>query len=210
MVSGIRAEVEVSDANCPIARVSAETETPTYGISKAARPTDGRVTEEFTLDAPTPVENDRMEEVFSYGTRRVYRFSRDEHRGCLCEHVEREGSPVVDLHAQDGKLSLAFHAPDLESLERILKRLNDRFDVHIHRLVHAEGEAGQDIVFVDRSRLTARQLEVMTTAHEMGYFERPKGANAGRVAEALGITTATFSEHLAAAQTKLLDAILDD
>jgi predicted DNA binding protein len=29
------------------------------------------------------------------------------------------------------------------------------------------------------------------------------------VAEVLGITTATFSEHLAAAQSKLLDAILD-
>jgi predicted DNA binding protein len=43
----------------------------------------------------------------------------------------------------------------------------------------------------------------------MGYFEHPKGANAGEVAEALAITTATFSEHLSAAQSKLFDAILD-
>jgi hypothetical protein len=50
---------------------------------------------------------------------------------------------------------------------------------------------------------------VLETAHRLGYFERPKGANAGEVADALDISRSTFTEHLAAAQTKLLDAILD-
>ena len=42
----------------------------------------------------------------------------------------------------------------------------------------------------------------------MGYFDHPKGANAGDVADALDISRSTFTEHLAAAQTKLLEAVL--
>jgi len=43
----------------------------------------------------------------------------------------------------------------------------------------------------------------------MGYFDYPKGANATDVAEELGVARSTFTEHLAAAQTKLMDAILE-
>jgi hypothetical protein len=64
-------------------------------------------------------------------------------------------------------------------------------------------------VFVDRAALTDRQREVVTTAHQLGYFERPRDANATEVAEHLDISRATFAEHLAAAQSKLLDAVLD-
>ncbi|WP_408957412.1 helix-turn-helix domain-containing protein [Natrinema sp. 74] len=70
-------------------------------------------------------------------------------------------------------------------------------------------DASADPVVVDRNELTARQLEVVNTAHEMGYFDYPKGANATDVADELGIARSTFTEHLAAAQTKLMDAILE-
>lgn len=66
-----------------------------------------------------------------------------------------------------------------------------------------------DAVIVDRSALTERQRRVLGRAHELDYFEYPKGANAGEVAEDLGIARSTFTEHLAAAQSKLYDAILD-
>jgi len=43
----------------------------------------------------------------------------------------------------------------------------------------------------------------------VAYFERPKGANATEVAERLGIAQSTFTEHLMAAQRKLLADVLD-
>ncbi|MXR22074.1 helix-turn-helix domain-containing protein [Halobacterium bonnevillei] len=43
----------------------------------------------------------------------------------------------------------------------------------------------------------------------MGYFDHPRGANGASVAAELGISPATFHEHLAAAQRKLLDSALD-
>ena len=57
--------------------------------------------------------------------------------------------------------------------------------------------------------LTDRQREVLTVAHEMGYFEHPRDANAEAVAADLDITPSTFAEHLAAAQSKLVDSIPD-
>ena len=68
----------------------------------------------------------------------------------------------------------------------------------------------EDLVVLDRARLTDRQREVLQTAHEMGYFEHPRAANATEVAGSLDINRSTFAEHLASAQSKLLDAILDE
>lgn len=71
-------------------------------------------------------------------------------------------------------------------------------------------ESADSTVSVDRGKLTDRQLEVLETAHAMGYYQYPRGANASEVAEALDICPSTLAEHLAAAQTKLLDDVLAD
>lgn len=62
---------------------------------------------------------------------------------------------------------------------------------------------------VDRGELTDRQADVLRTAHEMGYFDRPRDANGSDVADELEISPSTFREHLTAAQRKLLSSILD-
>ena len=80
--------------------------------------------------------------------------------------------------------------------------------VQIIRLVQTAQSIPTDYIAVDRSKLTNRQREVLETSYEMGYFDHPKRANAGEVADALGISTSTFSEHLAAAQRKLFEPIL--
>lgn len=143
-------------------------------------------------------------------TDRTYRFSRDWSADCVCEVVEDAGNPVSSLRASDGALHVTVNAPDLETLSETVSDLKTRFDgVVLRELTRADGAGGSDLVLIDRARLTARQREVVRTAHELGYFEYPKGANAGEVADALGISGSTFAEHLAAAQSKLLDAILD-
>lgn len=223
MGSGIRAEVKINTPDmCPIAEISGQTDTPCYTISKSI-PTEvpGTVAEEFILDDRESFEESELEfdesigdveltEVFSYGSKRVYRFSRPPGWGCPCECVEQFGCPVIDVHTQDGDLYLAFHTPDIEVLEEVVRTLRDRFpETSVQRLLRSNEEQSEDsFVFVDRTVLTDRQQEVLETAHQLGYFNHPKSANAGEVAEALGITTSTFTEHLAAAQRKLLSTIL--
>lgn len=52
--------------------------------------------------------------------------------------------------------------------------------------------------------LTDRQREVLQTAFEMGYYEWPRDCTGEEIADVLGITAATFSEHIFAAERKIL------
>jgi len=210
--SGIRAEVAIrSPSGCPVADISAETGAASQTVSRGMGPPEGGpVTEEFLLNADVAVDRDDVERVFSYGGRDVYRFERDRTIGCPCETIERHDCPVVDVRTRDGVLDVVFHAPDMDRLRAVIGDVREAFDgVEVRRLLRStEGRNEQELVFVDAGSLTDRQREVLETAHEMGYFDHPKGANAGEVAEALGITTSTFTEHLSAAQSKLFAGIL--
>ncbi|WP_338739502.1 helix-turn-helix domain-containing protein [Haloplanus salilacus] len=220
MSSGIRVELKVdADGTCPVTQAVAGTDSATASVSRSIDPgRTGSVTEEFMLeDSAEGVDptfddvDEEVEAVFTYGSKTVYRFSRDLGLGCPCECVEEFGCPVVDVHTRDGVLYLVFHAADMGELQEIIVTLREQYPtVDIRRLLRSTGDQGDhDLVFVDRGALTERQREVLERAHKMGYFDHPKGANAGDVADTLDISGTTFTEHLAAAQTKLLDAILE-
>lgn len=217
MSRGIRAEVMIQEtAACPVAGAAREVDASAFAISKSLDPSgNGTLTEEFMLDigsrtAPPDVEVE-LDEVFSYGSKSAYRYTRDHGWGCPCECVEEHGCPVVDVHTRGGTLYLVFHAADMTQLQTVIESLRARYpDVDIQRLLRSEHDHPEgDLVFVDRGNLTARQREVLETAHRMGYFDHPRESNAGEVAQSLDITASTFTEHLGAAQTKILDAVLD-
>lgn len=214
MASGIRVTVEFpAPAVCPAVELSeregAVVETCATSVGNADAPAG--VTDVLaTTDEGGDV--DGLRHIFSYGSKHVYRLTHDGDVGCPCEHLGRHGCPIDRYFARDGRLELVFHAAGFEELQDAVADLREEFpDVDIKRLVRspASGSRG-DSVFVDRSKLTRRQLEVLRTAYEMGYFERPRGANATTVAAALDIDASTFSEHLAAAQTKLLEDVLEE
>ena len=213
-MDGIRAEIRVDpDGTCPVVEASIDLGSPSYSIARSTIASEPeRVTEEFMLESGgDPNASVELTDVFDYGSKRMYRFARERGRGCPCESVEVYDCPIVDLHARDGMLYLVFHAVDMDNLQSVITTLRDRYStVDVRRLLRSQTDApGNDLVFLDRGRLTERQREVLETAHEMGYFEHPKEANAGEVAADLDIATSTFSEHLAAAQSKLMDSILD-
>ncbi|QLK25157.1 helix-turn-helix domain-containing protein [Natrinema zhouii] len=217
MASGIRAEVKIDDPpDCVVAQVSAETSGRVHSVSKSTNPsTPERVTEEFILETETyPDEFDvdaELSPIFSYGSSSVYRFERELGCGCPCECIEEYDCPVVDVRTKGASLYLTFHASDMHGLQAVIGELRERYaNLDVQRLLQSQQDHDErNLVFVDRSTLTDRQTEVLETAHRMGYFEHPKRANAGEVATELGITGTTFTEHLAAAQTKLLNAILE-
>jgi hypothetical protein len=213
MDAGIRAEVKVDAAgSCPVAQAARSADASTYSVSRSVSPdAPERVTVEFMLEAEAPETDVELTKVFDYGDKKVYRFSRELGRGCPCEAVESFDTPVVDIRTRDGMLYLVFHAAGMEKLQSIIGTLQKRYPtVDVQRLLRSEHDRPErSLVFLDRGELTDRQREVLETAHRMGYFDHPREANAGDVADELGISRSTFSEHLAAAQSKLLDVILD-
>ena len=58
--------------------------------------------------------------------------------------------------------------------------------------------------------LTDRQQVALETAYYSGYFEWPRHSSGEEVAAAMGVTPATFHEHLRTAQRKLITAIVEE
>ncbi|SDF69818.1 helix-turn-helix domain-containing protein [Halorientalis regularis] len=211
MSSGIRATVEFSTPDiCPVVEHATEAETTVDSVATSVRPsTDVQCATEFSIDAEYEPEGD-LKPVFSHGSTTRYRIAHGEGVTCPCECLGQFGCPVTRYVAREGRLTVVFHAADYDELQTVVGELRERFpEINIKRFVRAPaGETAEDSVLVDRSKLTDRQLEVLETAHEMGYFENPRRANATEVAAELDINPSTFREHLSAAETKLLGDLL--
>lgn len=210
--SSIRTEIVVGEPGfCPVAEASSETGNQVYDVERSVKSGDkDRVTEEFSLDGLRSPPNPDIRKVFGYNSHSVYRFSRDRARSCVCDSIEVFDCPVSNVSAEDGMLFITFYAPSIDKIKEIMDDLDQRFsDVHLRELTQPDEESVENLVFMDRNRLTERQNEVLRTAYDMGYFDHPKKANASEVAAELDIALSTFTEHLSAAQTKILQTLLE-
>jgi predicted DNA binding protein len=206
---GLEAAVTVNrPRDCPVATASSASDAAVGEVARSSV-AEGTVVEEFEVagEADPPADT---RAVFEDDRYTVYRFERDADRDCPCERIETFGCPVADISAADGRLRVVFRPEDVETLRDVVASLRERYaEVTLEHLVRSGASTAGETVVVDRGRLTDRQREVLETAYEMGYFDHPKGANAAEVAAALDISSATLRGHLAAAQSKLLDEILD-
>ena len=210
MGSGIRAEVSLPTAPSPFDGV-VDGATPVTEVARCAPADDReRVVVEFIADADLSVP-EGVEVVFDYGGRAAYRFDAAVDPDSPFAVLDRHETPVSEATVRDGRLRITFHASDLPTLRSVLEAFRDACpDMEVKRLLQSTTTPTEsDLVTVDRSELTERQREVLAAAYEAGYFDHPKGANAGEVAESLGIGRSTFTEHVAAAQRKLFGSLLE-
>lgn len=211
--SAMRVELAIgTPGDCPVAEASNHADgTASRVVRSTVTAGEGDVVEEFTLHDAASRSVDGLAEIARYDEGVRYRFRRPPELACICQRIEQAGHPVADVHGVDGTLHVAFHVPDVEELREIVQGLRDAFgQVRLRKISQIESDGREDLVEVDRGRLTDRQTDVLQTALEMGYFEYPKHSNAGEVAKALDISVSTLSEHLAAAQGKVLRAVLGD
>lgn len=86
-----------------------------------------------------------------------------------------------------------------ESIRQVLCHYNEAgASPNLHKL--AEYEGGTETM----DSLTERQLEVVQTALELGFYDVPRKATTDEIASALGLNAATVSEHLQRAERNLL------
>jgi len=223
MDAGLYAELAVECAGvCPVARHAGDGRVVSVSRAQA----DGTVVEEFvrertaeervTSGADTAGSTASAggesatdpERVAAYDGGAVYRFERPADLGCPCEIVESHGVPVRAT-TREGHLVLTLHPPDRETLGAVARALQSEYHVELRRVIDGDpgAEGRRDVAVVDRDRLTDRQVAALRTAHELGYFERPRGATGEEVARRLGVAPSTFTEHLRRAQRKVLDAV---
>ncbi len=213
--NGVRVTVEFdSPDGCPITDL-ATADSQEIGTVVHSVPSEGEppVTD-FSIDAsvaPAGFEDSGVvRRVFDGDGTRWYRFDHDG-EDCPCARLGRQGVPVLGHTVRGGRLRIVFHAADYDQLRTVVDDLRALFPrLEVRRLGHSGAGAGStDTVTVDRGRLTDRQLEVLETAHRLGYFDCPRAANATEVAATLGIDPSTLSEHLRAAQRKLVGDLIN-
>lgn len=214
MSEGIRATIEFSSSvPCEIAAASRETDSIIDGIWTSVATADSRPSvSEFLVEADEPPALDSAAHVLTLGGQHLFRYRHGERPTCPCERLGRTGCAVQRYVAEYGSLRLVFNAANFDELQAAVVDLQDRFpDLDVRRLIRSpDPERTLDAVFVDRGRLTDRQREVLRTAYRMGYFERPREANATDVAAELGIDQSTFNEHLVSAQRKILGDLFEE
>lgn len=213
MSDGIRATVELpTPGACPITDVARNTDSVVERVWRSVPPAGSAAVTEFEVEATSPPEHPTCEHVLSLGDRHLLRHDHDGGDSCPCECLGGLGCPIQRYVATPVRLRLVFNAVDYDELQTAVQALLDRFpDLDVRRLVRSpDANESDDPVFVDRGRLTDRQLEVLATAYRMGYFDRPRGANATEVAAELEVDPSTVAEHLAAAQSKLFGDVLED
>jgi len=222
MAGGIHVEVSVTDTQpCQVAPHSNRDGKTVTSVSKhRSLADDGTMIEEFTLtsgrehvepDGGQAVAYDDPEKLYEGGEKQVYRFERETPQHCVCERVESHSCPIREVEAVNGTLYVTFIAPDHARLQSVLEELAGAYDqMSVCRLLQSEEDCGtRQLTLVDIGALTEKQRDVLSTAHEMGYFAYPQEASAADIADALGIASSTFTEHLAAAQRNLLEEVLD-
>ena len=213
MSSGIRATIAFTGpGNCPITQFSAATGTAIDRISTSvATPGPTGSATEFVVEADHSPETG-IEPIFSYGSTDLYRVTHDEDARCPCACLGEFECPIQQFVASGETVTLVFHAAGFTQLQDIVAEFRERYEgIDVQQLLQPPiTDEPAANVFVNRGKLTARQLEVLRTAYEMGYFERPKRANATDIGDELGISQSTATEHLVAAQRKILDDVLMD
>lgn len=210
-MTGLRVELEINSPDaCPVAAATADAGAPAKQIAWSENG-DGTV-EQFALETGGAELSGRISSIFEYENEGVYQFVR-EHKQCPCERIEAAGQPVADVRADGGLLYVTLHLGDRDALGVTMDTLREAYeDVTIKTIARTDtGSTDEaELVPVNRGQLTDRQREVLETAYAMGYFDYPRGANAGEVADALGICASTLTEHIAAAQSKVLSDLLGE
>lgn len=214
MAAGIRVTVDFpTPSGCPIADIAARADATIRDVTTSVIPaSDVGSVSEFLLPVDSIPDDLDHDPVFTYTDRHAFRVAHGNEADCPCACLGEFDTPIDRYVAEGGHLRLVFHAPDFETLQTIVGELRERFpDVDIQRLVRAPTEgAVRDTVFVDRGRLTDRQLEILHLAYDRGYFDRPRGANATELADELDIAPSTLTEHLHTAQRKLLGDVFEE
>ncbi|WP_162224255.1 bacterio-opsin activator domain-containing protein [Halorussus salinus] len=125
------------------------------------------------------------------------------------------GAIPRELRSRDGEARIVAEVPTVYRVSTVVETF---LETHPSAEVVARRQKDHDVpVFTRREfatavseRLTDRQREVLEAAFVAGYFEWPRGESGEEVAERLGVTSTTFSQHLRAAERKVFGILVDE
>ncbi|EMA55791.1 helix-turn-helix domain-containing protein [Halococcus thailandensis] len=119
--------------------------------------------------------------------------------------VAEHGAHFERTSIVDGQANILIHLGENTSAKRIETGLGDGYRNVSMTMVQTNPSEEASERGNDHTPLTDRQQQVLKLAFQLGYFERPRGKNAEEIATMLDISRSTFTQHLRAAQRKILE-----
>lgn len=205
------AELRVPAANVALERAFEEASSLTFRVEKVAGRRSDQPFAHGWIDGGEPamaaIEADPSVELESVLVRRdderLCKLRFDDSVSLLTEAIYSSDGTILSAEAATGSWRFSLRFSDRSSLSDLMG-LFDRFGIDVDLAQVANGDGA------NRQRLTEKQREALTAAHEEGYFQVPRQASLEEVASELGISHQAMSERLRRGQNALLCAeILD-
>ncbi|MDG5761488.1 bacterio-opsin activator domain-containing protein [Natronococcus sp. A-GB1] len=127
--------------------------------------------------------------------------------------VASHGGYVESAAIDGGDYRMTIHLPESADIRAATEAIQDVYPDATNvarRQVTPSNESIAQIQDHLYGVLTDRQRTVLETAYYAGFFEWPRHSSGEDISETLGITPATFHEHLRSAQQKIAAAVVDE
>lgn len=121
------------------------------------------------------------------------------------------GGSLRTITAEDGQAQLGVDLPRDVEVSAALARIYSILDVQLlsQQTVDRNRRTAVDFRADIERELTDRQLEVLETAYEVGFFDWPREQNGADVAAVLDVSPPTFHQHLRIGERKLMEILFD-
>lgn len=133
---------------------------------------------------------------------------------CIAGTLAEVGATARDVEAVDGVGRVVTDVPPHVGVRDVVESVCERHDAEFVARREHERSAPEFMGKAFRTgvidRLTERQLESLRTALAAGYYRWPREATAEECADVLGISQPTFTQHLRAAEEKVLEDLLEE
>lgn len=134
---------------------------------------------------------------------------------CVTTTLADAGAIARSVLAEHGVGDIVADVPAHVDVRRVVEQFSEHHPNS--ELVACRNSAEPVPVRTDRGvhatmadRLTDKQQEVLRTAYRRGYFSWPRRTTAEECANELGIAQPTFSQHIRAAQEKVVGRLFED
>jgi PAS domain S-box-containing protein len=132
--------------------------------------------------------------------------------GSVVERLAERGAAVRSLAADASVGQLEIVVPSDVGGRGVLELLEERYD-GVELLAHRERDrrptTRSAFGAALRSELTDRQAAALRSAYFSGYYDEPRTVSGDELAAMMGVSRATFHQHLRAAERKVFAALLD-
>lgn len=129
----------------------------------------------------------------------------------LVETIATCGGIVESAVVGDGDFTVTVHLPQQTDVRQVVEVVETEYpDVELlaRRQVSRSVNPIQRLTLPET--LTDRQQTVLATAYHAGYFEWPRDTSGEEVAAKLGISPATFTQHLRTTERKLFEMVFEN